>query len=115
MVGVPIGIEPYIVERAVGVAREGCADFLARFLASLPDKQANVRMATEYIRQNQLLLPRARHTHGYVPASMEEGRQRGAVGPFLVGTTRTTHAHNHITMCIERKVNKNNNALRSSC
>lgn len=48
--GVPIGTQAYIVERAVGIGRDRCADFLARLPGKhVPGKQATAHIVTESI------------------------------------------------------------------
>ena len=47
MVGVPIGTDEYVLDRAMEVVRDGGADRLARCLANMPDKQAAALIAIE--------------------------------------------------------------------
>ena len=47
MVGIPIGTDEYVLERAMEVMRDGDADHLARCLANMPDKQAGAHIAIE--------------------------------------------------------------------
>ena len=47
MVGVPIGTDEYVLDRAVEVVRDGGADRLVRCLARMPDKQAATLIAIE--------------------------------------------------------------------
>ena len=51
VVGVSIGTDDYVLDRAIEVARDGGADRLARCLASVPDKQAAARIAIESLGQ----------------------------------------------------------------
>ena len=47
MVGVPIGTNEYVLDRAMEVVRHGGANRLARCLANMPDKQAAALIAIE--------------------------------------------------------------------
>ena len=58
-VGVLFGIEDYVVERAVWEVRDGGADFLARFLAGMLDKQAVALIVTASLGQITSYLERA--------------------------------------------------------
>ena len=62
MVGVSIGTDDYVLDRAIEVARDGGADRLARCLASVPDKQAAARIAIESLGQRTSYLERALDT-----------------------------------------------------
>ena len=51
MVGVPIGTDENVLERALGVGRDGGADRLAFCLANMPDKNAAALIAIEPLGQ----------------------------------------------------------------
>ena len=51
MVGVPIGTDEYVLDRAMEVVRDEGADRLARCLANMPDKQAAALIAIESLGQ----------------------------------------------------------------
>ena len=59
MVGVPIGTELYVRGRAMEVVRDGGADYLARCLAKMPDKQAAALITFESLGQQTSHLERA--------------------------------------------------------
>ena len=59
MVGVPIGTDEYVLERASEVVRDGGADRLARCLANMSDKQAAALIANDSQRQRTSYLERA--------------------------------------------------------
>ena len=62
MVGVPIGTDEYVLERALEVVRDGGAGRLARCFAYMPDKQAAALVATESSGQKTSYLERALNT-----------------------------------------------------
>ena len=62
MVGVPIGTDEYVLDRAMEVVRDGGADRLARCLAHMPDKQAAALIAIESLGQRASYLERALDT-----------------------------------------------------
>ena len=74
--GVPIGTDECVLERALEVMSDGGVDRLACCLANMTDKQAAALIAIESLGQ----LPREGSGHGALPRSMQKGRQRGAVG-----------------------------------
>ena len=51
MVGVPIGNDEYVLERAGEIVKEGGTDHLARCLANMPDKQAAALIVTQSLGQ----------------------------------------------------------------
>ena len=59
VVGVPIGTEEYVRERAMEVLRHGDADRLARCLANMPDKQAVALITVDSLGQRTSYLERA--------------------------------------------------------
>ena len=71
MVGVPIGTDEYVLERASEVVRDGGADRLARCLANMSDKQAAALIANDSQRQRTSYLERALDTG----LSLEECRR----------------------------------------
>ena len=62
MVGVPIGTDEYVLDRAMEVVRDGGANHLTRCLASMPDKQAEALIAIEWLGQRTRYLERALDT-----------------------------------------------------
>ena len=62
MVGVPIGTDLYVLERASEVVKDGGADRLARCLANMSDKQAAALIANDSQRQRTSYLERALDT-----------------------------------------------------
>ena len=62
MVGVPIGNDEYVLERAREIGKEGGTDHLARCLANKPDKQAAALIVTESLGQRTCYLERALDT-----------------------------------------------------
>ena len=62
MVGVPIGTDEFMLERAVEVVKDGGADRLARCLAKLPEKQASILIAIESLGKRTSSLERALDT-----------------------------------------------------
>ena len=62
MVGAPISTEEYLVERAVGVVRDGGADCLACCLPRNPGKQSAALTATESLGQRTSYLERSMNT-----------------------------------------------------
>ena len=62
VVGVPIGMDEYVLDRAMEVVRDGGADRLARCLAHMPDKQAAALIAIESLGQRASYLERALDT-----------------------------------------------------
>ena len=62
VVGVPIGTDEYVLDRAMEVVRDGGADHLARCLASMPDKQSVVLIAIESLGKRASYLERALDT-----------------------------------------------------
>ena len=62
VVGVPIGTDKYVLDRAIEAVRDGAADRLARCLASMPDKQAAALIAVESLGQRTSYLERALDT-----------------------------------------------------
>ena len=62
VVGVPIGTDEYVLDRAMEVVRDGGADRLARYLASMPDKQAAALIAIASLGQRTSYLERALDT-----------------------------------------------------
>ena len=62
MVGVSIGTDEYVLDRAIEVVRDRGADRLARFLASMPDKQAAALIAIESLGQRTSYLEKALDT-----------------------------------------------------
>ena len=59
VVGVAIDTDEYVLERAMGVGKKGCADRLARCLANMPHKQAVVLIAIEPLGQRTTCLERS--------------------------------------------------------
>ena len=74
MVGVPIGTDKYVLDRAMEVVRDGGADRLARCLQAGGGPYRH-RIARA---EDKLLGKGSRHWS--IPRSMQKGRQRGAVG-----------------------------------
>ena len=78
VVGVPIGTDEYVLDRAMEVVRDGGADRLARCLANMPDKQAAALIAIEPSGRGQVtwkgLWTRGCHRN------MQKSRQRSALG-----------------------------------
>ena len=62
VVGVPIGTDEYVRDRAIEVVRDGGADRLTRCFASMPDKQAAVLVAIESLGQRTSCLERVLDT-----------------------------------------------------
>ena len=62
VVGIPIGIDEYVLEREMEVVKDGGADRLAHCLANMPDKQAAALIAIESLGQSTSYLERARGT-----------------------------------------------------
>ena len=62
MVGVPIGTDEYVLDRAMVVVRDWGADRRARCLANMPDKQAVTVIAIESLGQRTSYLERALDT-----------------------------------------------------
>ena len=62
VVGVPIGTDEYVLDRAMEVVRDGGADRLARCLANMPDKQAAALIAIDPLGQRTSCLERALDT-----------------------------------------------------
>ena len=73
MVGVPIGTDKYVLDRAMEVVRDGGADRLARCLQAGGGPYRH-RIARA---EDKLLGKGSRHWS--IPRSMQKGRQRGAV------------------------------------
>ena len=61
-VGVPIGTDEYVMERALELVRDGGANRHARCLASMPDKQAAALIAIESLGQRTSYLEGALDT-----------------------------------------------------
>ena len=68
VVGVPIGRDEYMLERALEIVRDGGADRLSCCFANVPDKQAAALIAIKSLGQRAS------------PRSRQKGRQQGAVG-----------------------------------
>ena len=62
MVGVPIGTDENVLERALEVVRDGGADYLARCLGNMPDKQTSAIIAIASLGQRTSYLERALDT-----------------------------------------------------
>ena len=62
VVGVPIGNDEYVLERAREIGKEGGTDHLARCLPNKPDKQAAALIVTESLGQRTCYLERALDT-----------------------------------------------------
>ena len=62
MVGVPIGTDEYVLDRAMEVVRDRRTDRLARCLANIPDKQVAALIAIESLGQRTSYLERALDT-----------------------------------------------------
>ena len=62
MVGVPIGTDEYVLDRAMEVVSDGEAERLARCLANMPDKQAATLIAIESLGQRTSYPERALDT-----------------------------------------------------
>ena len=78
VVGVLIGTDEYVLERAREIVMEGGTDHLEHYPANMPDKQAAALIVIESLGQ-RTGYPRKGSRHGAVPRSMQEGKQRGAV------------------------------------
>ena len=78
VVGVPIGTDEYVRDRAIEVVRDGGADRLTRCFASMPDKQAAVLVAIESLGQRTSCLERF-WTLG-CPSKRAEGQTTGRSG-----------------------------------
>ena len=92
VVGVAIDTDEYVLERAMGVGKKGCADRLARCLANMPHKQAVVLIAIEPLVQRTSYLERAPDTGLSIDAYMQEGRQQGAVDDKIIELPGATEA-----------------------
>lgn len=66
MTGVPMGTDEYVLERAMGVTRDGGAKRLARCLADMPNKEAATLIAIE---------PRKGSGRGTVSRSLKDVRK----------------------------------------
>ena len=62
VVGVPIGTDGWVLERAMEAVKDGGADRLARCLANMPDKQAVALISIESLGQRTTYPDRARDT-----------------------------------------------------
>ena len=72
VVGVPIGIDEYVLERARKIIKEGGTDHLVRCLASMPDKQGAALIVIEPLRQINVHLERALDTELSLEACRRE-------------------------------------------
>ena len=77
-VGVPIGTDEYVLERAIEVVRDGGADRLARCLENMGQAIGGPHRHRVPRAENKLLCKGS--GHGVVPRSLHKGRQRTAVG-----------------------------------
>ena len=59
MVGVPIGNDEYVLERAREIVKERATDHLERCLSNMPEKQAAALIVTESLGQRTGYLERA--------------------------------------------------------
>ena len=62
LLGVPIGADEYVLERALEVVRDGGAERLARCIGNMPDKQAAALAITESLGQRTSYLESALDT-----------------------------------------------------
>ena len=81
VVGAPIGTHEYVLDRAMGVVRDGGADRLARCLANMPDKQAAALIAIESLGQRtsdveSALDTRLSHEHAEYQTTERSGRTK---------------------------------------
>ena len=84
-VGVPIGNDEYVLERAREIGKEGGTDHLARCLANKPDKQAAALIVIESLGQRTGYLETALNTELYLEACRRADNERS-------GHTRTLRA-----------------------
>ena len=96
MVGVPIGTDEYVLERAMEAVRDGGADCLARCLANVPDKLAASLSAIESLEQRTRCLERGLDTG----LSLEAGRREdnGAQWTYEeYSSYQARRRHNHFS------------------
>lgn len=62
MVGVPIGADEYVLERAIEIEKDGGSDRISRCCANMPDKQAVAFIYIEYLGHRTGCLERALDT-----------------------------------------------------
>ena len=91
VVGVPVGSDEFAIESAIGIARDGGAEQLARMLPRMPDKQAANLIATgsmvqrtayvERVMDSKLSLPTCRRADNGAMWTLENllGVLRGGV------------------------------------
>ena len=123
VVGVPIGTDEYVLDRAMEVVRDGGADHLARCLASMPDKQSVVLIAIESLGKRASYLERALDTglpleackraedklpgkgsgHWATPRSMQKGRQRPSTPFHRSGRVRAAVDGSEANVCLHWK------------
>ena len=68
MVGVPIGTDEYVLERARETVKERGTDHVARCLANIPDKQAAVLIVIASLGQRTVYRERALDTELFFEA-----------------------------------------------
>ena len=78
VVGIPRGVEDYMLERAMKVTKDGCADRFARYLTHTPDIQA-AALVTIDDRVPRAASKVARKVSDHGAVSMQQGRQQGAM------------------------------------
>ena len=78
VVGVPMGNNEYVLERAREMVKEGGTDHLARYLANMPNQQAATLIVTESLGQNIGYLERALDTK--LPLEARRRADSGAQG-----------------------------------
>ena len=78
VVGVPIGTDEYVLERALEVVRDGGADRLERCLVIMPDEQAMALIAIESLGERTSYLERVLDTGLFLEACrrVDNGAQR---------------------------------------
>ena len=78
VVGIPSGVEDYMLERAMEVTKDGCADRFARCLTHTPDiPAATLVTIDDRVPRAAGKIARKVSDHGAV--SMQQGRQQGAM------------------------------------
>ena len=83
MVGVPIGTDEYVLERAMGVMKDGGADRLAPCLANMPGMQAAAPITINSLGQRTSYLEKAPDTRLSLEACRraDNGAQRAYQNP----------------------------------
>ena len=94
MVGVPIGTDEYVLERAMGVMKDGGADRLAPCLANMPGMQAAAPITINSLGQRTSYLEKAPDTRLSLEACRraDNGAQRAYQNPSRYQEQRR-HSH----------------------